>query len=101
MSFFQWAWAVLFAIGGLTEIAALIAKKRQDTLSEQVWILRTSVLIRIVLFPFWMWLTYHFWFEPTAWGPVKSNIWWDDIVVLAVSAFGALFLEHKDTRSKL
>jgi hypothetical protein len=36
---FQVVWLTLFAAGGVVEIAALINRRRQDTLSEQAWIL--------------------------------------------------------------
>lgn len=91
MNAFQVVWLVLFLVGGGVEGLALIIKARNDTLSEQVWLLRPIRWVRAVLMPFWMWLTWHFWFEPPSLAP-DAGVWWDDGIVIALFVVIALSL---------
>lgn len=91
MSTFQAIWLALFVIGGVVEFLALLIKSDNDTLSEQVWLLRPIRWVRAILMPFWMWLTWHFWFEPDDLGP-RAGVWWDDGIVVAVFAVAAVSL---------
>lgn len=70
-------WITLFALGLVAEGYALWSKKRGDTLSEKVWVLRAIRWARAILMPLWAWLTYHFFLEPRSLG-VEAGVWWDD-----------------------
>lgn len=62
MSWWSWAWALLALVGVTLEIAALVNRRRGDTLSEHVWKLQWPV--RAVVVGFVGWLTWHFAFGP-------------------------------------
>lgn len=93
MGWFPIVWLIIFLVGLVVEVLALINKNRGDTLSEQVWILRTIPMVRFVLLPFWLWLTYHFWFEPYSVSP-GFGAWWDDFIVIAAGAVAGLLLRY-------
>ena len=57
-------WAVLIGLLLVYETITLLAPRRGDTLSEQVWMLMCNRLWRAALFGLWFWLTFHFIVEP-------------------------------------
>lgn len=90
-------WAVLFTVGLIVEGLAIYDKRRGDTLSEHVWLLRTKKYGRAILMPAWAWLTWHFWLEPSA-VSARSNIWWDDFILIGLTvalALGANLYEEE------
>lgn len=86
------AWLVLFVTILVVEGLALFNVNKSDTLSEQIWWLRTKWWGRIILFPLWAWLTYHFFLEPDS---VALTVWWDDWALvgltLTATVLGAVF----------
>lgn len=56
-------WVALLVLVLAVEAYALGTRTKGDTLTEQVWRLREISWLRIPLWAFWAWLTYHFWIE--------------------------------------
>ena len=95
LNWFQYLWIVLFGAGVVVEGFALFNNKRNDTLSEQVWLIRTKLVGRLLLFPFWAWLTWHFFIEPATLGP-QANVWWDDAIVIVIALVLGVFVSYED-----
>lgn len=64
---FTWLWLAWGGLFVVIEGAALLNKKRGDTLSEHIWFLRSRKVGRFVVPAFLGWLAYHFLVE----GPGK------------------------------
>lgn len=71
MTWYTAVWLFLGAVGGITELIALVDKDRGDTLSEHVWQwfrvrdarpTPVAVGLRVVLLSVMVWLTGHFGF---------------------------------------
>ncbi len=60
MDGFTWAWILWGAAFCVIEGAALANRRRGDTLSEHVWLLRSRKAGRWGLAAFLGWLAYHF-----------------------------------------
>lgn len=83
------AWMLILLAILTVEALAILNTKRSDTLSEQIWWLRTKWWGRIVLFPLWAWLSYHFFLEPET---VAIHVWIDDFILIAITLIAtALF----------
>lgn len=98
--FFVIAWLAILAIILVVETVAIFNKRRADTLSEQIWWLRTKWWGRIILFPLWSWLSYHFFLEPSS---VALHTWWDDwalvgLTLVGTAAFAAVKKPEQEER---
>jgi hypothetical protein len=88
-------WLIILVVILVFEARALFSGKINDTLSESVWWLRTRVWGRLVLFPLWAWLTWHFFMEPSFWNP-QAGVWIDDYIVVGVGFVLALIRDYDD-----
>jgi len=88
-------WLVIFVVILAFEARALFSGRINDTLSEAIWWLRARVWGRIVLFPLWSWLSYHFFIEPVSLNP-QSGVWWDDFIVVGLGLLAALLRDYDD-----
>lgn len=87
-------WMVILAVVLVFEFWALGRKARGDTLSEQIWWLLKRWWGRAILYPLWIWLTYHFFLEPDS---VALQAWWDDIALTTVVLCGTLLIGRRKT----
>lgn len=74
-------WAALFLFGLVLEGIALWSPGKHDTLSEQVWALLNTLPGRLILWPLWVWLTWHFFLERAWFFNLHRTEFMDDIVV--------------------
>lgn len=91
--------AILVAILAF-EARALLSQRINDTLSEAVWWLRTRIWGRIVLFPLWAWLTWHFFLEPSFWNP-QAGVWLDDFAAVGLFIGLAILRDYDDYHKTL
>lgn len=95
----EWlVWLVLLVVILGFEARALLQRKRGDTLSEAVWWLRARLWGRMLLFPLFMWLGWHFFLEPGGIGPYAPGgaVWFDDIIVVMAGVILALFRDYEE-----
>ena len=96
---FTVGWSVLFAAGLALEAAALVRRGKGDTLSEHVWLIRSTRWGRPAFYAAWSWLTYHFIIDEFL-GPQVKSAAWDDWAAVAAGAVIGLALAVRGVRAR-
>lgn len=92
----EWiVWPIILVVILAFEAKALINHIKHDTLSEGVWWLRTRLWGRLLLFPLWSWVTYHFFIEAASMNP-QSGVWWDDFLIIGIFLGLAIARDYED-----
>jgi len=87
-------WISLFAIGGAFQIQSVARRDRWGMLTNSVRWLRARMVGRLVIFPLWAWLTWHWFLAPRSW----DGHYADDIVAVLVGVAIALLADYQDYR---
>ena len=98
MTAIQTIWALLFTLGLLVEGFVLLRGDTKNTLSWQVWTLNRVAWARIVLMPFWIWLTWHFYIEDAFFNSLRPPLFVDDIVITLVAVIVAAKVSFRELR---
>lgn len=85
-------WLALFGVAVSFQIVAVARRSRWGMLTNSVRWLRARLLGRLLLFPLWSWLTWHWFIEPRALAPG----WGDDVVAVGVGVLIAGLIDYED-----
>lgn len=85
-------WSALIFIAVIFQLQAVARGDRWGQLTSSVRWLRARLVGRLVLFPFFTWLTWHWFLEPVA----LIGSWWPDLAAIGVGVVFALLLDYDD-----
>ncbi|MCA1799740.1 MAG: hypothetical protein LC650_00385 [Actinobacteria bacterium] len=89
----QWVfWAVLFAVAIVFQLHSVYYNNRWGMLTSSVRWLRTRIYGRVVLFPAWFWLTWHWFLEPQGF---MGNLL-DDFAAIGLGIAVAVLVDYDD-----
>lgn len=89
----EWVfWLVMFAVAITFQLQAVARGSRWGMLTSSVRWLRVRIWGRLVLFPAWFWLTWHWFLEPRALG----RSWWDDALAVLAGVAVAVAVDYHD-----
>ncbi len=87
-------WVTIGILGIIVELMAFARRDAGDTLSEHIWTLRMARWGRSILFPLWVWLTWHFFLEPPSLDSY-AGVWYDDGILVLAGFVAAQFVTYK------
>lgn len=85
-------WIVLFAVGIAFQLHSVFYKNKWGQLTSSIRWLRTRLIGRLLLFPFFFWLTWHWFLEPQSLsGPLL-----DDALAILLGVATAMTVDYED-----
>ena len=85
-------WFVLFMLAIGFQLRSWKMGDEWGMLTSSVKWLRARLIGRMILFPFFSWLTYHWFVAP----PHLDGHWGDDVMAVIAGVFLALFFDYED-----
>lgn len=89
----EWViWVLLFVIAIGFQMVSVVRGSRWGMLTSSVRWLRARLAGRMLLFPAWSWLTWHWFIEPR----VLASSWVDDALAVGVGVLLAFLVDYED-----
>lgn len=88
-----WFWAVLFTIAIAFQLHSVWYNNKWGMLTSSVRWLRARTVGRILLFPAWFWLSWHWFLEPMA---LRGRLY-DDVLAIFAGVGIALLVDYDDS----
>ena len=85
-------WLVLFLVAVGFQLFAVARKSRRGMLTNSVRWLRARMLGRLLVFPLWVWLTWHWFLEPRS----LAAHWYDDVIAVLLGVLIAVLADFAD-----
>jgi hypothetical protein len=86
-------WLVLFTIAITFQLVAVATNNHWGMLTSTVRWLRARMWGRLIVFPAWFWLTWHWFIEPQSLGGAQFI---DDVIFIILGVVAALFINYQD-----
>jgi hypothetical protein len=90
----EWlVWVALFTVGVTFQLVSVAQQRQWGMLTSSVRWLRVRLWGRLVIFPAWFWLTWHWFMEPRSLG---GGQFWDDAAAITLGVLAAIYVDYQD-----